>query len=514
MVNVRWLVLLAGVVTVAEQTRWTTLLAAILIVCAYNLPALRICSQPHLYERFHWYAGWVARILDTILISWATLALGPATSNIYLFYFFVVVGASVVYGWIAGLETAAAVSLVYTGLLIPAGALGGPGFLWSRFVGRLALLFVTAFFVDFLIREAEREREARIALDRLQGLYVISGELMNEINIESLLQMIIDLAIEQTDADRGSLMLADAETEELTIRAARGLPETIVKTARTKRGEGIAGYVYDTGEPVMLGDLARDSRFQHLVRNNQIISSLSVPISARGDTIGVLNVSSTGRRDPFTDNDLRLLGLLAGQASASIQNSRMFAELKSLAETDGLTGLYNRRYLDRILESEFHRAVRYGFPLSILIFDIDDFKGYNDSYGHLEGDDILRELANMVKDNIRISDIPARYGGEEFLVILTHTDFEGAKVAADRLRARIERYRFRVEQQGGNNLTISGGVASIHNDRVEITDFIQLADSALMLAKTEGKNRVYAAEAGRQPEMVQPGYGAPTEISE
>lgn len=486
------------------------LLLAILVF-AWSLPAIRICSFPRLYEKYEWYPGILLRLTDVLLISWATHLLEPATSNLYLFYIFVIASTSLVYGWKPGLGSAAVVSILYCLLLGHAGAFLKGGLAGTWFVARLGIFFLTAGFVDFLVREAEREREARAALSRLRGLYEISGELMNEIDIDKLLRMILDLAIDQTDADRGSLMLAETSEDELTIRAARGLPEEVVRTARTKKGEGIAGYVFETGEPVMLGDLGRDSRFQHLVKNNQIISSLSVPISARGQTIGVLNVSSTGHREPFKDNDLKLLCLLAGQASASIQNSRMVAELKSLAETDGLTGLYNRRYLDRRLEAECRRAERHGVSLSIYIFDIDDFKKYNDKYGHLEGDDILRELSNLIKENVRTSDIPARYGGEEFLVILPHSDYEGAKNAADRLRATIENHRFKVERHGDHRLTVSGGVATAHKGHMEVSDFLASADAALLQAKSQGKNRVYAAEYGHPAELVPVPNPCPTD---
>ena len=498
----RWLALAAALLTTAGRCNSIVLLVVTAFVSAYNIAVMRFCGNLDRYRQSFWFVGVVARLFDFLLISAALWTCAPNDPGMYLFYLYLVAGVGLVYDWKFGVGAALLAVGVFGAIMSHAAAFAD-GFLTAgQFCGRGVLLLVTPFLVSLLVRELQREREAHRALSRLEGLYALSGELMREVNIERLLQMIVDLAIEQTDADRGSLMLADPAGEELTIRASRGIPEEIVRSARVRSGEGIAGYVFATGEPVMLGDLGKDPRFSHLVPNDQIVSSLSVPILAQNRTIGVINVSSTGRREPFTENDLRLLVLLAGQAAAAIQNSQMLAELQSLADTDGLTGLFNRRYLDKVLKIECQRAIRYGHPLSALLMDIDDFKNYNDTYGHLEGDDILRELAELIRRGVRATDIPGRYGGEEFLVLLTHTDFEGAKIAAERLRKQIENHTFRVESQDGKKLTISGGVATGYRTYLTPEALIALADAALLRAKSTGKNRIYAAELGMQPQLV------------
>ena len=499
------MVLAAGILTMAGRVPTAALIGVVIFVGAYNLPAMRSCKNREKFRHINRCLGPLTRLLDFLLLSWALLALGPSETGAFLLYIYVIAGISLVYDWKVGLASAIAVAAVYGSILIHSAAFADGLLTSDRFLGRAVLFVLTPLLVCLLTRELEREREAHHALSRLQGLYVISGELMKEVNIDRLLQMIVDLAIEQTNADRGSLMLADNDGEELTIRASRGIPEEIVRSARTRKGEGIAGYVFASGEHVMLGDIGKDPRFSHLVRNDQIVSSLSVPISAQSRTIGVINVSSTVYREPLTENDLRLLGLLAGQASSAIQNSQMLAELRSLAETDGLTGLFNRRYLDKALKAECQRALRYGHPISAFLMDIDNFKSYNDTYGHLEGDDILRDLAGLIRQGIRASDIPARFGGEEFLVLLTHTDFEGAKIAADRIRARIENHSFRIESQDSRELTISGGLATGYRTHLTPESLVALADSALLTAKSAGKNRIYAAELGMQPQLVSPG---------
>lgn len=161
--------------------------------------------------------------------------------------------------------------------------------------------------------------------------------------------------------------------------------------------------------------------------------------------------------------------------------------------TDGLTGLFNHRHFYNRLEFEINRAIRADHPVSILILDVDNFKQYNDKYGHPRGDEALRICAAAIQDSVRGIDIAARYGGEEFAVILTETDKKGAIVAAEKIRNAIEEQRFRDE--GGDtthNVTVSIGVSSYPADTKELKELVRMADNALYTAKREGKNRVCA----------------------
>lgn len=167
--------------------------------------------------------------------------------------------------------------------------------------------------------------------------------------------------------------------------------------------------------------------------------------------------------------------------------------LEKEAITDGLTGLFNHRHFYSRLEFEINRATRANSPVSVLILDVDNFKQYNDRYGHPRGDDVLRRCAAAIRDSVRGVDIAARYGGEEFAVILTETDKKGAMVVAENIRRAIEEQRFRDEEgDATHNVTVSIGVSSYPADTMEIKDLVKLADDALYMAKREGKNRVCA----------------------
>lgn len=170
------------------------------------------------------------------------------------------------------------------------------------------------------------------------------------------------------------------------------------------------------------------------------------------------------------------------------QNSRSLARL---VVKDGLTGLYNQSYIKERLQEEIYRAERYRASLSVLMIDLDDFKAINDTFGHPVGDKALKAIARMIVETIRASDIPGRYGGEEFLVILPETTSPQALIAAERIRNKIDSFKFEVQPENTKteHITISIGVCSFPDYGRTNRDLISFADAALYQAKKEGKNR-------------------------
>ena len=216
------------------------------------------------------------------------------------------------------------------------------------------------------------------------------------------------------------------------------------------------------------------------------------PVMAHTVDRGVFIITHS---EPF-DFDQQLMDeirILSNNLGEAMQNLRYRIRLQELAETDGLTGVYNRRYFQERLDQELMRANRYKRPMSLILFDIDHFKKFNDSYGHLVGDAVLRELARVVGGRLRNIDILARYGGEEFIIILPETPKEGAAELSERLRAMVESHPF--PYNGGQPLTvtISMGVGAFPEVK-EKEALIKATDDALYRAKEGGRNKVCQAE--------------------
>lgn len=165
--------------------------------------------------------------------------------------------------------------------------------------------------------------------------------------------------------------------------------------------------------------------------------------------------------------------------------------LAELATNDGLTGLYNHRHFHEILAAEFARTVRHDHPLSLLFLDVDHFKRYNDTHGHLKGDRVLEKIGEIIRNSLRASDMAARYGGEEFVVLLPETPMEHARHVAEQIRKRIENHPFPGrETQPEEKLTVSIGVAGYPQDGKNARELIECVDRALYEAKEMGRNQV------------------------
>ncbi|MDW7710110.1 MAG: sensor domain-containing diguanylate cyclase [Deferrisomatales bacterium] len=314
---------------------------------------------------------------------------------------------------------------------------------------------------------------------------------------EDVFDAILDEARRITGAHKGSLMLAVNGTGELRIRSVSGLHDRIVEKLRVTSGRGIAGQVFATGKPVVVGNLEKDGRFHRRNRARYATKSfLSLPIVLEGRTAGVLNLADKKGGEPFSERDLHLLQAMAAQATIAMERSTYYAqsvELRKISITDPLTGLLNRRYFQERLTEEAERAIRHGHSLSLVLLDIDYFKVYNDANGHPAGDRALVLAGRALRASIRAIDVVSRFGGEEFAVILPETPVDGALEIAERIRKEIEGLYFPGEEALPlGRLTISLGVAGLPEDAQDLKSLVQRADRALYLAKAQGRNRVVA----------------------
>ena len=329
----------------------------------------------------------------------------------------------------------------------------------------------------------ERLEELNQERARLQDAMRRIGETFAaNLDREGLLEIVVKTAVDGVGADAGRASVrpnANAPLEQVAITGSVDGLEEAVRAAEAK--------VLETGEPC---EATVDG-----------VGALSHPMR-RGDDVHarVSGVVSVVRRDrPFTVAERELFHYLAEQAAVSIENVGLHETVERQAVTDELTGLFNRRRFQEAMATEVERSKRFGQPVGLVLLDLDDFKTVNDTYGHQQGDLVLREVARVLRETSREIDEPARYGGEELAVVLPGTDLEGAYNLAERVRAGIEELALPLlDGDGTLRVTASFGVATLPGSADDMRELVAAADEALYRAKRAGKNRTVRAEASPQ----------------
>ncbi|MGE5416054.1 MAG: diguanylate cyclase [Acidobacteriota bacterium] len=332
--------------------------------------------------------------------------------------------------------------------------------------------------------------ELKYALLREKMLNDFSRALGRSLDANILIETITTLAPE----------LIGAETCELGILNEDGITLSRVFPADMPAGNALSMHSDDDSSMAELWQFL-GSGSPRLIETRQVTAAWSSPLKESGITwvmlvplvlvetrLGVLILTSTKPQNVFTKRDLNLAESLGRLTAMAIQNAKLFEHSQHLANTDGLTGLNNRRHFYDLAGQEIGKARRYQMPLSLIMLDIDFFKRVNDTYGHTCGDDVLRNVADCVQANIRTVDIHGRYGGEEFVVLLPFTTAEQACILAGRLRARVAEIAT-LSEQDTINVTISLGVAGYHHDGTDsLEELLKRADEALYSAKSNGRN--------------------------
>jgi diguanylate cyclase (GGDEF)-like protein len=320
-------------------------------------------------------------------------------------------------------------------------------------------------------------------MDDLKLIYTVGQAMSSILEYDELLDFILSKNCEVMDAEKGSIMLFDEETEKLSIKVAKGIESNIIENTSIEIGKGIAGYVAQTGKSLLIRDTENEPGFFELKgRAIEKGTMLSVPLKIKDRIIGIMNVSKSVPNS-FSDEDLDLFSTIANQAAIALDNAKLY----KMAITDGLTKLFIHRYFQQRLEGEINRARRYSENLSLVMLDIDHFKTFNDTYGHQNGDRVLKEVSKCLQNSVREVDILARYGGEEFAIICPELDSEATIIPVERIRKSVENAEFFVDGKRVP-ITISLGVASYPGDAEDKNDLIHKADNALYLSKEKGRN--------------------------
>lgn len=337
----------------------------------------------------------------------------------------------------------------------------------------------------------ERQFSARL-ISMVSALSVVKGR-------KELFQQILDMSSKLLSASSGSLMLLDESEGTLKIETAKGMNASLARSMSVRFGDGIAGRVAKNGFPLLVTDIETDKRVAFRNRPRfKTKSFISLPLEHDERLVGVLNLADKSDGSSFSEADLNLLKTFTGHAVRMINRAAMFeraGQFEKLAITDPLTGLYNRRFLQKRLQEEFSRSGRQHQSFCTILADIDNFKIYNDICGHLAGDKVLRKAAHIMRKTARDMDVVARYGGEEFCIILPGTGKKEAVFVAERLRRAIETENFPGENHLPlGRLTISLGIASFPADGVTANELIHASDLALYQAKALGRNRLILYE--------------------
>jgi diguanylate cyclase (GGDEF)-like protein len=329
----------------------------------------------------------------------------------------------------------------------------------------------------------ERLEELNQERARLQDAMRRIGETFAaNLDREGLLEIVVKTAVDGVGADAGRASVRPGASAPLEQVAMAGTIDGLEEAVRAAEAR-----VLETGEPC---EATVDG-----------VGALSHPMR-RGDDVHarVSGVVSVARRDrPFSVAERELFHYLAEQAAVSIENVGLHETVERQAVTDELTGLFNRRRFQEAMATEVERSKRFGQPVGLVLLDLDDFKAVNDTYGHQQGDLVLREVARVLRETSREIDEPARYGGEELAVVLPGTDLEGAYNLAERVRAGIEELALPLlDGDGTLRVTASFGVATLPGSADDMRELVAAADEALYRAKRAGKNRTVRAEASPQ----------------
>ncbi|HTQ84668.1 MAG TPA: sensor domain-containing diguanylate cyclase, partial [Candidatus Solibacter sp.] len=323
--------------------------------------------------------------------------------------------------------------------------------------------------------------------------------LTSSLQLDQVLRTIMQKVEEFLHPDTWSLLLMDEAKQELYFEIATGEGSAALKEIRIKVGQGIAGWVAQTGEVVIVPDTSRDSRFFAKVDEKtkmQTRSIVAVPVRFRDRSLGVIELINCVGSQGFGERDLALLEVLADFAAIAIENARHVQKIHELTITDDCTTLYNARHLNFVLETEIYRSQRYNYEFSLIFIDLDHFKSVNDTYGHLTGTRLLSDIGNMVKSNCRLIDFAFRYGGDEFVVLLPQTSKENALIVARRLHKRIREHMWMQDLGLEIKITASVGVASYPTDSRDKSKLLHLADEAMYLVKNTSRDSVAAAGVG------------------
>jgi diguanylate cyclase (GGDEF)-like protein len=318
---------------------------------------------------------------------------------------------------------------------------------------------------------------------QLEAINTIAQQSTAVMDLEGLLARVCPVIQKAFQVSHVSLSLR--ENGELSLRAHAGtLTPCLPPNGRLPANAEPWSRVLATGGTVVESDLTAEPETFRLFAGSA--SRMSIPLISFGQTLGVLTLHSS-EKNAFCDFELRSLEAVADICASSIQTAHYVERIRQLSYLDGLTGIFNRRFFEMRIIEEMERARRSGSGMALVIADIDQFKRLNDEFGHLLGDEVLRQVSSLFHQQVRKIDVVCRYGGEEFAILLTNTNAQHAFGVVDKLRRLVEGWNFPGVPR---TVTISAGIAAFPEHGTTRDELVKAADTGLYAAKQSGRNRV------------------------
>ncbi len=344
-------------------------------------------------------------------------------------------------------------------------------------------------------------------VESYRRLAAVFHDVLSEQSPEALLDRIADTLAELVPYQDLHIYEADEQRRELVPVFARSAWADEILSNNVPYGQGITGWAVSHRSPVLANNAHLDPRVAFIPGTPPDPEALiTVPLIARGQLKGALNIYRVGEDASFDDDEFELARWFGDAAALSLDNAQIRARLEHLAHTDSLTGLYNHRYFHERLRSELHRAGRARDTVALLMLDIDDFKRVNDVCGHAEGDHVLQLLGDLLESVVRASDSVCRVGGEEFAAILPSCNADDAL----RLAARLKHALLQSSSESVGEITLSVGIAFAPEHAMNARELIACAETAMMTAKAQGKDRVVVFDdsPGERPDDESEGRDA------